>query len=172
VLVSRVLVAVLLIVCLASPAAFAATVWLTRAGGKRASAALAGGVVAAIFNIGWDALARQQGWWTYSVANDMLETLALALSVTFVFGGAAGLIGWRMMRAMGWTGVATFFAGFVGLGVLRDHLLAANTDMMVFGDGPMPQLMGALGYLTLALAVQVTMLAMAGPPRRDELRVS
>ena len=100
----------------------------------------------------------------------MLATLALALSVAFVFGGAAGLVGWRMMRAMGWTGVATFFAGFVGLGVLRDHLLAANTSLLVFGSGPMPQLMGALGYLSLALAVQVTMLVMAGPPRRDALR--
>lgn len=164
--------AVLIGLCLVSPAVFAVAVWLTRAGGKRASGALAGGVFAAVFNIGWDTLAGQQGWWTYSAANEMLETLALALSVTFVFGGVAGLVGWRMMRAMGWTGVATFFAGFVGLGVLRDHLLAANTDIMVFGEGPMPQLMGALGYLTLALAVQVAMLVMAGPPRRDALRVS
>ncbi len=162
----------LLIVCLGSPAAFAVTVWLTRAGGKRASAALAGGVAAAIFHIGWDTLARQQDWWTYSAANEMLETLALALSVTFVLGGAAGLIGWRMMRAMGWTGVATFFAGFVGLGVLRDHMLAANTDLMVFGAGPMPALMGALGYLAVALTVQITMLALAGRPTRDQLRVS
>jgi len=151
---------------------FAAVVWLTRAGSRRAMGALAGGVVAALFNIAWDSLARQQDWWTYPDTNDVLATLALALSVAFVFGGAAGLIGWRMMRAMGWTGVATFFAGFVGLGVLRDHLLAANTTLLVFGAGPMPQLMGALGYLSLALAVQVTMLVMAGPPRRDALRAS
>lgn len=151
---------------------FAAVVWLTRAGSKRATGALAGGVIAALFNIVWDGLARQQGWWTYPDTNHMLATLALALSVAFVFGGAAGLVGWRMMRAMGWIGVATFFAGFVGLGVLRDHLLAANTSLMVFGSGPMPQLMGALGYLSLALAAQITMLLMAGPPRRDTLRTS
>lgn len=169
---SRVSTGVLIAVCLASPAVFAALVWLTRAGGKRATAALAGGVVAAVFNIGWDALAAQQDWWTYPETNDVLATLALALSVAFVFGGAAGLVGWRMMRAMGWTGVATFFAGFVGLGMLRDHLLATNTGLMVFGDGPMPQIMGAVGYLSLALAVQVTMLVMAGPPRRDQLRTS
>jgi hypothetical protein len=30
--------------------------------------------------------------------------------------------------------------------------------------------MSAVGYLSLALAVQVTMLIMAGPPRRDALR--
>ena len=54
---------------------------------------------------------------------------------------------------------------------LRDTLLAANTPLFVFGDGPAPQVMGAAGYLSLALAVQVTMLIMAGPPRRDALRV-
>ncbi len=163
---------VLIAVCLGSPAVFAAVVWLTRAGSKRATAALAGGVVAAVFHIGWDTLAAQQGWWSYPSTDDVLATLALALSVAFVFGGAAGLISWRMMRSMGWSGVATFFAGFVGLGVLRDHLLATNTSLMLFGDGPMPQIMGAAGYLTLALAVQIAMLAMAGPPRRDELRAS
>jgi hypothetical protein len=170
-LVLRVSMAVLIALCLGSPAVFAVAVWLTRAGGKRASGALAGGVVAAVFHIGWDALARQQDWWTYSAANEMLETLALALLVTFVFGATAGLIGWRMMRAMGWTGVATFFAGFVGLGVLRDHVLATNTDLMSLGPGPMPALMGALGYLAVALTVQMTMLALAGLPTRDELRV-
>ena len=166
----RVTVLVLFLVCVVSPAIFAATVWLTRAGGKRSTAALAGGVVAAIFNIGWDALAARMGWWSYTIHGDVPATLALALSVAFVFGAAAGLIGWRTMRAMGWTGVATFFAGFVGLGMLRDTLLAANTTLFVFGDGPAPQVMSAAGYLSLALAVQVTMLIMAGPPRRDALR--
>jgi hypothetical protein len=160
----------LLLVCVVSPAIFAASVWLTRAGGKRATGALAGGVVAALFSIAWDALAGRMDWWSYGAHGDWLATLALALSVAFVFGASAGLIGWRMMRAMSWTGVATFFAGYVGLGMLRDHLLASNTLVFVFGPGPMPQVMGAVGYLSLALAVQVTMLIMAGPPTRDELR--
>ena len=168
----RVTAAFLLLVCLGSPAIFAAAVWLTRAGPKRASAALAGGVVAALLNIGWDALAGRMDWWAYQVSDDLLATLALSISVAFVFGAAAGLVGWRMMRAMGWTGVATFFAGYVGLGMLRDHLLATNTALFDFGPGPMPQVMGGVGYLSLAMAVQVVMLIMAGPPRRDALRAS
>lgn len=160
---------VLLAICLASPAVFAAVVWMTRAGGKRAAAALAGGVVAAVLSIGWDSLAAHEAWWTYPATNDVLATLAIALSVAFVFGAAAGLVGWRMMRGMGWSGVATFFAGYVGLGVLRDYLLAAHTDLMVVGGDAMPALMGALGYLMVALAVQVTMLLMAGLPTRDAL---
>jgi hypothetical protein len=159
-----------LAVCLVSPLIFAATVWMTRAGGRRATGALAGGVTAAVLFVAWDALAAQQGWWSYAFSEDLLAALALAMSVAFVFGASAGLIGWRMMRAMGWTGVATFFAGFVGLGVLRDYVLAANTTLFLFGDGPVPQIMGAVGYLALALTVQTTMLMAAGPPRRDALR--
>lgn len=111
-------------------------------------------------------------WWNYA-NDDVLAVLAVALSVAFVFGAAAGLIGWRMMRAIGWTGVAAYFAGFVGLGMLRDNLLATNTTVLFgFGEGPLPQVMSAAGYLTLALAVQVTMLIMAGRPTHDSLRVS
>lgn len=160
----------LLAVCLGSPAVFAAAVWLTRAGPKRASAALAGGVLAALLNICWDVLAGRMDWWVYQVSGDTLATLALSISVAFVFGAAAGLVGWRMMRAMGWTGVATFFAGYVGLGMLRDHMLATNVSLFAFGPGAVPQVMGGVGYLSLAMAVQVVMLIMAGPPRGDALR--
>lgn len=168
-MVSRVTASFLVLVCLVSPAIFAATVWLTRASVKRATAALIGGVAAAIFSIGLDAVASRMDWWRYTVDGDWLAALALAVSVAFVFGAAAGLIGWRMMRAMGWTGVATFFAGYVGLGMLRDLLLATNTTLFVFGEGAEPQVMAAIGYVSLALAVQATMLVMAGPPTRDKL---
>jgi hypothetical protein len=36
----------------------------------------------------------------------------------------------------------------------------------------MGQIMAVVGYLTLALIVQVTMLAVGGHPRRDELRTN
>jgi hypothetical protein len=161
----------LLLVCLGSPAVFAAAAWLARASGNRTKAALVGGLVATLFSLGWDALAARMQWWTYA-NHDVLAVLAVALSVAFVFGAAAGIGGWRMMRAFGWTGVAAFFAGFVGFGMLRDNLLATNTSVLFgFGEGPLPQVMSALGYLSLALAVQVTMLLMAGPPSRDALRI-
>lgn len=171
-MVSRVIAILLLVVCVGSPAVFAVSAWLTRAGVKRTSAALVGGLVAALFSLAWDALAVRMHWWSYA-NDDMLAVLAVALSVAFVFGAAAGLVGWRMMRAFGWTGVAAFFAGDVGLGMLRDNLLATNTTVLFgFGEGPLPQIMSAVGYLSLALAVQVTMLIMAGPPTRDSLRTS
>lgn len=162
----------LLALCVASPATFVAMLWLTRAGAKRATAALAGCATAAVFSVGWDALAARMGWWSYPSSGDLLTTLTVSITVAFLFGGVAGLAGWRMMRAMGWTGAVTFFVGFVGLGLIRDQVLEMNTNMFAVGPGPMPHVMGGVGYLTIALAVQVTMLVLAGPPTRDELRTS
>ena len=166
------LASVLLAVSLVSPAIFAGMVWLTRAGAKRAMSALAGCAAAAVISVGWDALAARLGWWSYPSSSDLLTTLAVSTTVAFLFGGVAGLAGWRMMRAMGWTGAVTFFVGFVGLGLIRDQVLEMNTNMFAVGPGPMPHVMGGVGYLTIALAVQVTMLVLAGPPTRDELRTS
>ena len=166
------LASVLLAVSLVSPLIFAGMVWLTRAGAKRSMAALAGCAAAAVISVGWDALAARLGWWSYPSSGDLLTTLAVSTTVAFLFGGVAGLIGWRMMRAMGWTGAVTFFMGFVGLGLIRDQVLEMNTTMFAVGPGPMPHVMGGIGYLTIALAVQVTMLLLAGPPTRDELRAN
>ncbi len=160
----------LLVVSLISPLIFAGVIWLTRAGAKRTSAALAACLAAAVFSLGWDALAVQMDWWSYRAHGDVLAMLALSISGAFVFGGAAGLLGWRMMRASGWTGAVTFLAGFVGVGLLRDHTLQANTTLFAFGAGPMQQVMAGVGYLSLAVTVQVTLLLIAGHPQRDQMR--
>lgn len=128
-------------------------------------------MAAAVVSIGWDMLAGRMDWWTYQ-SGDVLATLALSISIAFVFGATAGLVGWRMVRAMRLTGVATFFTGYVGFGMLRDHILAASSTLFAFGEGPAPQVMDAVAYFSLALVVQATMLVMAGPPRRDALRAS
>lgn len=161
---------IFLILCFASPLVFVATVWLTRAGSRRRAAALAGCVTAAVFSVGWDALAARMGWWSYPSSSDLVATLMLSTICAFIFGGTASLTGWRMMRSSQWVGAVTFIAGFVGIGLLRDHTLEVNTTMMAFGPGPMPQVMAAVGYLTMALAVQVTMLIVAGTPRSDEMQ--
>lgn len=161
---------VLLLLSVVSPLVFVAMVWLTRAAPRRATAALVACVSATIFSVCWDALAARMGWWRYPSSGDLVATLTQAITCAFVFGGAAGLGGWRIMRAMGWTGATTFFVGFVGIGLLRDYLLDTNTTLFDFGEGSMPQVMAAVGYLTMALVVQITMLLIAGPPRCDEMR--
>lgn len=135
-------------------------------------AAIAVCFAAAVFSLCWDALAVQMGWWSFPSRTDLLATLALSIFGAFVFGGTAGLICWRMMRSGGWTGAATFVCTFVGAGLMRDHLLDANTQLLAFGQEPMGQIMAGVGYLTLALVVQITMLAVGGHPRRDELRTN
>jgi hypothetical protein len=155
-----------------APLIFAAAIWLSRAGARRTQAAIAGCFVAALFSLCWDALAVQMLWSSFPSSTDLIATLALSIFGAFVFGGTAGLIGWRMMRSGGWTGAATFVCAFVGLGLMRDHMLDANTQLFAFGAGPTGQIMAGVGYLMLALIVQITMLGVAGHPRRDELRAS
>jgi hypothetical protein len=161
---------VLLAVSLVSPLLFAAMIWVTRAGPKRAMATLVSCITVTIFSLAWDALAARMGWWTYALEGNLLTTLALSMNIAFLFGGVAALCGWRAMRAMGWTGAFTFFFAFVGIGLLRDQLLQANTTVLDYGAGPMPQVMAGVGYLSMALIVQITMLVLAGPPTRDPLR--
>jgi len=162
----------LLAVSIVSPLIFAVIIRLTRAAAKRTQAAVAGCFAAAMFCLFWDALAVQMQWWSFPSSTDLLATLALSIFGAFVFGGTAGLLGWRMMRSGGWTGAATFVCAFVGVGLMRDHMLDANTQLFAFGAGPTGQIMASVGYLMLALIVQITMLALAGPPRRDELRAN
>ncbi len=162
----------LLAVCFASPVLFTAVLWLTRAGPRRATAALAACASAAVFSVGWDAIAAGMGWWTYPTSGELLPTLALALACGFGFGGAAALLGWRMMRSGGWVGAATFLAAFVGIGMLRDYTLDINTTEFSFGPGLAPHVMAGVGYLSMAIIAQVVMLVMAGPPRADSLRAS
>lgn len=161
---------VLFVVCVLSPLVFSATVWLTRAGPRRSAAALAGCATAAIFSVGWDALAKGMGWWSYTTGADLIANLTFSLTSAFLFGGTASLIGWRMMRSAEWVGGFTFVATFVGVGLLRDHTLEANTTLMAFGPGPTPLVMAAVGYLNMAFAGQITMLVVAGPPRSDAMR--
>jgi hypothetical protein len=162
----------LLTVLALSPLLFAAMIRLTRAGVRRTQAAIAGCFAAAVFSLCLDALAVQMGWWSFPSRTDLIATLALSIFGAFVFGGTAGLLGWRMMRSGGWTGAATFVCAFVGVGLLRDHMLDANTQLFAFGDGPMGQIMAGVGYLMLALIVQIAMLLVAGHPRHDELRAN
>lgn len=162
----------LLAVCIGSPLIFTAVLWLSRAGPRRATAALAACVTATVFSLIWDTLAASMGWWVYPLARELLPTLALAMACGFLFGGAAALLGWRMMRSGGWIGAATFLAAFVGIGMLRDYTLDLNTAQFSFGPGLMPHLMAGVGYLSMAVSAQIVMLVMAGPPRADELRTS
>jgi hypothetical protein len=163
---------VLLVVGVLSPVIFAVAVWLTRAGMKRAAAALTGGLIATAINIAWDTIAWRLDWWRYTFSDDAIAPLSMYIPVAFVFGAAAGLVGWRIIRAMGWVGVAVFYSFFVGLGVIRDHIVAVRGDVFVFGPGVTPHVIDAIGYLTIALAVQLTMQMLAGSPRSDALRAA
>lgn len=149
---------------------FAATAGFTRARWRRIGAALAGGVLAAAVNIGWDIAAARFGWWHYTMSEGAVASLGLYVPVALVFGGAAGLIGWRMIRRWGTAGAVAFLAVYTVLGFVRDHAIATRGDVFVFGDGMAPHIADALGYLSLAITVQLAMLLLAGRPKSDALR--
>lgn len=156
----------------ASAAVFALAAWLLRASVKRTLAALAGGVVGAAVNIAFDAVAYRQDWWRYTFTSDDVAPLTYYLPVALLFGAAAGLVGWRIIRAFEWTGVVIFFGFFVGIGVIRDHVLAERSALFQFGPGLTPHVADAVGYFALALAVQLTMRGLIGKAQRDELRAA
>lgn len=147
---------------------FLVCAWLTRAGYWRTAAALLGGLVAAAVRYGVDMAAFQFDWWSFGGAgNAPVITYA---PITFWFGGALGLVGWRMIRNWGAAGEISFFIGFVALGMARDLVLTLGTGpALTFGAGPLPLAIAAATWLIMAILVQVLMQLLVGPVDMDAL---
>jgi len=80
------------------------TTLLTRATPRRILGALAGGLAAALLNVGEDIVAFSLGWWYYpSVATSYGPPL-MYVAVGLWYGAGVALIGWRLTRRFGWRG--------------------------------------------------------------------
>ena len=146
---------------------FLGSVWLTRAGYWRTAAALMGGLLAAGLRFGVDMAAFHFDWWSFG--DTAYAPVVTYAPVMFWFGGALGLVGWRMIRNWGAAGELGFFAAFVGLGLGRDLLLTTGTGALSFGDGPLPLAIAAGSWLVLAIVVQLSMQLLVGPIDADAL---
>lgn len=133
---------------------FAIAAYFTKADLRRVGAALLGAAAAALVNMEWDLLAARFGWWRYAFSTDALPPILLYVVAGLVFGGALGLVGWRVIRRFGLSGAFGFFATFVALGVLRDASYAARGDLLVFEPGWAPYVADALGWFSLAAIAQ------------------
>lgn len=142
----------------------ALAVSFTGAGPRRTLAALVGGALAALLNVGWDLAASHTGWWRY-VDGAQTAGWAAYLPVALAFGAAAGLVGWRMTRAWGIPGLLLFLASFTSLGILRDTIYGARGLVFLFGEGIAPRIADAAGWLSLALVTQLAIRLLAGPAR-------
>lgn len=146
---------------------FLGCVWLTRASYWRTAAALMGGLAAAAMRFGVDMAAFRFDWWSFG--DTPYAPVVTYAPVMFWFGGALGLVGWRMIRNWGAVGELGFFIGFTGLGVSRDLLLTLGAGALTFGEGPWPLAIAAGSWLVMALLVQLTMQLLVGPIDADAL---
>jgi hypothetical protein len=156
----------LLLSLAAAPFVFAVSAVATRAPWPRIGGALAGGVVFALGNAGWDALALAAGWWSYPGASGShgpwLWYAAAGLS-----GGGVSLIGWRVRRRFGLAGALVFLVAFAAWCVVRDWRVAhAPESVIVFAPGMLPYLADAAAALTLMALALGVQLALGGDPKR------
>ena len=148
---------------------FSTTVFLTRANRRRSSGALLGALVMSALNIFWDIGAHRCGWWTYPSQGRSFAPIPVYLAQDLVWGGAFGLVGWRVHRRFGAGAIVAFIALLSILGALRDRFISSRTHMIVFGPGPLPLVGDFSCWLTLLAATQITIRLVAGPPAADGL---
>ena len=146
---------------------FLVCAWLTRAPYWRAAAALLGGLVAAALRFCLDMVAFHFDWWTFGdVGYAPVITYA---PVVFWFGGGLGLVGWRMMRNWGSFGEIAFFLSFILLGVARDVVLAIGVGPLTITQQGLPLIIAGVGWLVMAVVVQVVMQLLVGSVDADPL---
>ncbi len=141
--------------------------WLTRANYWRTAAALMGGLCAGALRFGLDMVAYEFDWWSFG--DTPYAPIITYVPVVFWFGAGLGLIGWRMMRNWGGVGEWLFFIGFVALGVARDVVLALGSGPLTITHGGLPLVIAGVGWLVMAILVQVMMQLLVGPVDADAL---
>jgi hypothetical protein len=152
---------------------FLASVYFTRATGRRILGALAGAVAYSTLNILWDQAAAAQGWWVYPYAPTWVETIPLYIPAGLVAGGAFGLVGWRVIRRWpGGRGLAVFLLLWGVWGVIHDYggvMLMQASNLLNFAPGLAPVIADFLTYVTCGALTQLVIRLVAGPFGADPL---
>jgi hypothetical protein len=146
---------------------FSATIYLTRARYRRSMGALLAALVMSVLNVFWDIAAHQFGWWTYPSQDRAFAPVAVYLAQNLVWGGAFGLVGWRIHRRFGAGALFAFVALLSGIGAVRDWLVSWRTHVILFGPGSVPVLADFACWATLLTTTQITIRVVSGPPARD-----
>ncbi len=155
-----------------APFLFLISMHFTRATRPRALAAIAASVAFGLVNILWDQLAFRQSWWTYPAFARSGVLWLLYVPSGLVAGGAAGLVGWRIIRRFQTPGLLLFLAVWTLWGVLHDFggaYFFKDSALMAFAPGSAPVMADAALYASCeAIALAVIRLA-GGPANRDPL---
>jgi hypothetical protein len=151
-----------------SAVVLAACAYFTRAGGRRLAAALAGGVAAALLNIAVDVGAHAAGWWRYPQAATPYAPLWYYSGAVLGFAAIALLI-WRLTRRYGGVGAGAALVALMVLFPLRDARVAASSQIVEFGAGPVPWIADRFAAVAVAATAVAVMRLLAGPATRDAL---
>ena len=108
--------------------------------------------------------------WTYPALANHATPLLLYVANAFYYGGALGLVGWRVVRRWGARGLLVFVLLFGLFGVTRDYAYSLTSGMIAFGQGPLPLVADFLAYSSGSLLVQLLMRWFMGPAASDPLR--
>lgn len=140
---------------------FALCALATRAPLRRIAAALAGGAVFAIGNAGWDVLAHRAGWWSYPGLGGATHGPALWYAAAGLSAAGVSLIGWRVVRRFGRSGLAMFLVAFALYCVARDARVAAAANSVIrFAPGAVPFVADGIAAFTLMASAMVVQLAL------------
>ena len=150
-------------------AIFGVAIYLARATRRRAAGALLAALVFTGLNVPWDWMAHEAGWWWYPGQAGSLAPLLVYLAQDLVWGGAFGLLGWRIERCFGSRSLAVFVLLLSVIGSVRDSVIASVTGIIAFGSGPLPRLADFACWATLLVSAQGAMRLVAGPSACDGL---
>jgi hypothetical protein len=148
---------------------FILAAYFTRATLVRTLAALSASSLLIPFFWILDAYAARQGWWYYPLTANVSAPWAWYIANALVYGAALGLVGWRIVRRWGRSGLLAFVVGFGLFGLVRDSIYAMATGFIEFGDGFLPRIIDFLAYALAALLVQALMGWVVGPAGADPL---
>ena len=148
---------------------FAAAAFLTRAAFHRILAVLIATTPIVPGLLMLDTIAARLGWWYYPSVTTGNAPLVWYISAALGYGGALGLVGWRVIRRWALPGAIAFLVAFALFGLGRDYIYSLTTQLIVFGHGSIPMLADFFAYASAALVVQLLMCWIAGPARSDAL---
>ena len=149
-------------------------IYFTRAGLRRLSGALLGGIAGGLLNLGADLVAFALSLWHYASTHPAYASPWFYVTAGLGYGAVASLIGWRIDRRFGGRGVLIFLACVAAYGLLRDFLgtaaaNAAGIHLLVLAPGPLTVLADALCWVGCVGLAMLVMRLFAGPARADQL---
>ena len=148
---------------------FAVVAFFSRAGVRRIVGVLIASLPIVPMVMFYDKIAAQLGWWHYPSVTTTSAPLAWYIAAALWYGGALGLIGWRVIRRWSTKGLVAFLVLFALFGVARDYGYSVTTQLIVFGHGPIPLLADLFAYGSSAIVVQALMRWIVGPVQSDPL---